>query len=523
MEKTSSLIQSKSILLICLTLFSWIIACCFSWYYFFQTIPLKYGYLIWISFQLLHICWAFYWLWGLHNFWHLTLSAFFIQRPIIPLTGRDESNPDIAILYTTRNDFDEKACQSCLEQDYPRTKLYICDDSSNGDIKEAINHFASRFPDIILIRRPNCYGFKAGNLNYALSHFVNEGLFLICDADEIIPKNYVSQILPFFNDEKVGFVQTAHKNRDDNNTFFQRYLGTTINLFYDYWFPLRNRFGFVTIMGHGVIIRKNVWEEINGFPEIVAEDLGFASAALAKGFRGLYTNEIHAYEAYPETYKAFINMNLKITSGTIEYFKKEFKNVIKSRAASNTEKLDILITYSSCFFGLIAMINLFGGIILAYMYKLEGNEKLDTWIYLIYLISPFTPVIPLIIKLLKNPYKSVRYLLIATMAYGSAIPAIAVRTVENLSKIRTPTFTVTGQVAKTKQNYFEFYPIILTGIICLAITIALKPPGYEATIWFALNFILGPSLIFIESKGLVGIVAKTALIIPLIAFMVLLI
>ena len=345
---------------------------------------------------------------------------------------------------------------------------------------------------------------------------------MVCDADEYLPHDFVDRTLPYFKDPKVSFVQTTHSARIISESVFSSTLGTTISFFFTYWFPLRNKFGFVTSIGHGVVIRRNVWEAIGGFPEIVAEDLAFASRALANGFRGIFISEVRAEESFPETYKAFLTMNLKITSGTIEYFKREFRNILFSSSATYTEKIDIVLTFSSWFFGIVALLNLFTGILLSYVYKIEGNRELETWIYILYFISPFTPVIPMIINILRSPWKYFRYFLMASMAYGSAVPAIAIRTLQNIFNTKIPTFNVTGAAAREKQHLLEYRWSLSIGLFFLFLSLILRPPGYEASVCFSLIFILGPFLIYYERKDFLGYLSRISVYIPLIVFVSLL-
>ena len=118
--------------------------------------------------------------------------------------------PDIAILYTTCNDFIEKSVQSCVDQDYKNFKVYILDDSRQPEYKLRIDTFASKYPKrVVVVRRPDKKGFKAGNMNFELTHFAtDEPYFAIADADEILPRDFLLKLVPVIeSDDSCGFVR----------------------------------------------------------------------------------------------------------------------------------------------------------------------------------------------------------------------------------------------------------------------------------------------------------------------------
>ncbi len=519
MADKTSLIEEKSPIIILLTLFSWLGLVLISWSYYYVTVPINYGFWLWMLFQSFHFWWAILWLWGIHNFWYLTLSSLSHDNSLSGIHNIN-SEPSVAILYTTYDDFDPIACKSCLEQTYSKTHLYICDDSKDPHIISDIDLFVRNFNDekLTVIRRNNNDGFKAGNLNYALQNFVNEPFFLICDADEFIPHSFVAEGLKYFNDPNVAFVQASHVTRHDPKTKFADILGLSTNIFYNYWFPLRNKFGFVSCFGHGVLIKKEVWQAIEAFPEVVTEDLTFASKALRYGMRGYFAKNLIAEEAFPENYKAFLAKTLKIISGTIEFFRTEYPKVLMSPRVSITEKMDILFTYSSCFFGVIAMFNFLSGMVLSYIYMNQGWDYLNPWVFIVYLISPFTPVVPLIINTIRDPSKYIRFLFIATLSFGSSIPLMAHSSIQCILKLTKPVFNITGMVAKERQNIWEYKYLGLFGLFFLIFSLLVKQPGYEASVCFSLIFICGPMLIYFDKDTIIGMISRIVSVFPWLVF-----
>jgi hypothetical protein len=92
----------------------------------------------------------------------------------------------VAIVMAVRDDFSETAAATMLDSDSPGYRLYLCDDSQTGSGRERVNRFAQTASEaVVVIRRDQPTGFKAGNLNHAVrSNIIKEPLLLIVDADE---------------------------------------------------------------------------------------------------------------------------------------------------------------------------------------------------------------------------------------------------------------------------------------------------------------------------------------------------
>lgn len=256
-----------------------------------------------------------------------------------------ENPPDIALLYTTCNDFRETSVLSCVEQDYANFTVYILDDSSNDDFKHQVDEFAAKHPNRVkVVRRANRKGFKAGNLNYGLGHATaGEPFFAIADADEVLPKDFLTRTMKrILTDANCGFVQANHQSNPDAPSSLSASLGAGIDAHWRWYHPLRNRYGFVMLLGHGALLRREAWEDIGGFPEIVSEDLAFALKIREHGWRGHFAEDIICYEDFPETIRAFRVRHMKWTRGTCEFLRKQMGSVIRSRNISLVEKFDVI-------------------------------------------------------------------------------------------------------------------------------------------------------------------------------------
>lgn len=300
-----------------------------------------------------------FWLYGIFHLFFLLYRFFPRKSSEIECLFDFQS---VAILYTTRNDFQMKAVQSCLDQSYPDSHLYILDDSTDTTYKAKIDEFHQANAErCSVVRRAGRQGFKAGNLNNALRyHTTHHEYFAVVDADEVLPADFLQKLLPYFTvDERIAFVQAYHEHNPVQPSRFAGDLATGIDFHWDVYQPPRNRHGFVIFYGHGAVIRRDVWEKVGGFPEIVSEDLAFSTRIRQMGYLGYFVREVTCHEDFPETYRQFRKRQEKWVQGACEYLHCEFLPFLCARGVSFAEKVDVLLSLFVLFIPALFLFYLF--------------------------------------------------------------------------------------------------------------------------------------------------------------------
>lgn len=206
------------------------------------------------------------WLYGFYNICVVVFARIYKRlagRRKDPLPSLPVNPPDIALLYTTCNDFVESSAESCVKQDYPNFTVYILDDSTDPVYKGWIDTFATKYQGLVrVVRRFDRRGFKAGNLNHALSTVARfEPFFAIADADEVLPSDFLRRLVPYLLVEPgFGFVQANHRHRPDASSQLAIAMGIGIDIHWRWYQPLRNWYGFVMLLGHGAVQPSKVPE-----------------------------------------------------------------------------------------------------------------------------------------------------------------------------------------------------------------------------------------------------------------------
>src|SRR5206468_10384925 len=104
-------------------------------------------------------------------------------------------------------------------------------------------------------------------------------IFTVIDADCILPQNFICSLLPLLlSDSKLAFVQVPCLPRTDQQHLLAKVMSPMLIPMWELYMRYRNRWGFVPFLGRGALLNREAWEATGGFPEIVAEDIGFALA-----------------------------------------------------------------------------------------------------------------------------------------------------------------------------------------------------------------------------------------------------
>lgn len=286
-----------------------------------------------------------FWLYGSFFAMQAIFSRLSLPRQEKP--PRMISGPPVAILYTTMHDFQPKAVLSCIGQKYANCHTFILDDSKNEDSKREVDDFAQLYPrDVTVIRRSDRVGYKAGNINNALENHVHGfEYFAVADADSVFPPYFIAELLPYFaDDSRVGFVQGGFEPDPEPSSKFSRDLGLQIRSMWKVFAPARNRYGSVIFLGHGGIVRYDVWQEIGGFPPLISEDLGLSHRARRLGYRGRFVPQVKSFEEFPESYVAFRKQQKRYVQGICQYIHHDLGPYLKSSKIPWFEKMDTLLT-----------------------------------------------------------------------------------------------------------------------------------------------------------------------------------
>ncbi|PHJ66527.1 UDP-glucose-beta-D-glucan glucosyltransferase [Nostoc linckia z18] len=205
----------------------------------------------------------------------------------------------------------------CQALDYTNKKIYLLDDKNRPEMK----YLAEELGCYYITRPDNSYA-KAGNLNNAIAQTHGE-LIVIFDADFVPTKNFLTRTVGFFQDKKIGLIQTQQSfyNSDPiaRNLGLENIVTPEGEVFHRHIQTSRDPSGSAICSGTSFVVRRSALEEIGGFvTESLSEDYFTGIRLSAQGYRLIYLNEKLSAGLAPENIPAYATQRLRWQQGTVQ-------------------------------------------------------------------------------------------------------------------------------------------------------------------------------------------------------------
>ena len=187
----------------------------------------------------------------------LVLYFFQVWRLIEPPLRRPTPGRTVDVFVTTYNEdvaLLRGTLTACIDMDYPHT-TYVLDDGARPEVQELADSLGVRY-----ISRTDRTHAKAGNLNNALEQTFGE-FVVILDADHVPYRHYITRLIGYFDDSRLGFVQAPHTTYNLDNFMGQwrassKAYWEDVRIFFEAVQLGKNRYGVACFCGSAAIFRR---------------------------------------------------------------------------------------------------------------------------------------------------------------------------------------------------------------------------------------------------------------------------
>lgn len=254
-------------------------------------------------------------------------------------SGKIDSYPHVTLQLPIFNEMYviERLIKSACEIDYPMEKMEIqvLDDSTDetvGIVAKIVKEYQNAGFDIQHIHRLDRTGFKAGALKEGLKTAKGE-FVAIFDADFIPKKNFLKIVLPFFNDPKIGMVQTRWEHLNRNYSLMTQIQALSLDGHFVIEQQVRNKANyFINFNGTSGMWRKScIFDAGNWEADTLTEDLDLSYRAQLKGWKFKYLTDFTTPAEVPSEINSVKSQQFRWTKGAIETCKKILPRVWKSK------------------------------------------------------------------------------------------------------------------------------------------------------------------------------------------------
>jgi cellulose synthase (UDP-forming) len=205
----------------------------------------------------------------------------------------------------------EKTLEACAQIRYPHT-TYLLDDTRDPRFREVAEKHGAVWLELVGLP-----GAKAGKINAALQR-TQEEFVLVLDPDHVPFPNFLDEVLGYFAEETVGFVQVSQAYYNQDRSFTARGAAEQTYGFYGPTQMGLHGYGCAVAIGANCTFRRRALESIGGHGIGLAEDLVTAIRLHAAGWRSVYAPVIVSRGLVPEDFGSFCKQQLKWARGVHE-------------------------------------------------------------------------------------------------------------------------------------------------------------------------------------------------------------
>lgn len=209
-------------------------------------------------------------------------------------------------------------------------------------------------------------GAKAGALNFCLERMdPDTEIVAVVDADYYSEPDFLSRLAPFFDDPRVGYVQTPHDYRD--------YAGNAY-LTGSYWeympnnkvdMPGVSEYGGAFTIGTMCLLRARVLRAVGGWAEwCLTEDSEVSVRLRAAGFGGIYLRETFGRGLIPDSFEDYKKQRFRWTAGPVQQLRRHWRLFLPSPWARPMPGWTKLLEVLRCIAPLQALAGVISGLLL---------------------------------------------------------------------------------------------------------------------------------------------------------------
>ena len=204
-----------------------------------------------------------------------------------------------------------RTLQAMQVMHYPHTS-YLCDEGNDPHLRQVCEQLG-----VIYVTRIDKSHAKAGNINNALRQATGE-FCVVLDPDHVLAPDFLDHVLPYFADDRVGFVQVVQAYGNQEESLVARGAAEQTYHFYGPLMMGMNAYGTVQAIGANCTFRRSALDSIGGHAAGLTEDMHTAMRLHAAGWKSVYVPKVLSRGLVPASLAAFYAQQLKWARGAFD-------------------------------------------------------------------------------------------------------------------------------------------------------------------------------------------------------------
>lgn len=224
--------------------------------------------------------------------------------------------------------------------DYPNLEVLVLDNNTKDPaVWEPVQKDCERLGDVFrFFHLENWPGFKAGAINFGLEHTAPDAeIVAVIDSDYIISPNWLKSMVPYFADDKVGFVQSPQDYRDHGLSTFKSMCYWEYAGFFNIGMVQRNEYNAIIQHGTMTMIRKSALLQVGRWGEwCICEDSELGLRLYEAGYDSVYCKESFGLGLMPDTFSGYMTQRFRWVYGAMQIIKHHWRQFLPGKQSSLT-------------------------------------------------------------------------------------------------------------------------------------------------------------------------------------------
>lgn len=274
------------------------------------------------------------------------------RRPRAPLSGYEsESRPKVSIhvpCYAEPPEIVIETLNALSRLDYPDYEVIVIDNNTTDpELWKPLERHCARLGERFrFFHVEGITGAKAGALNYIAPHVADDAELIACiDSDYVAQPDFLRRLTGFFDDPRMGFVQSSHDYRLWEDRHYQRACYWEYLPFYKQMLPALSEWGSSFTVGTMCIVRRRALQDAGGWAEwCLTEDSELAIRIHALGYTSVTIADTFGRGLVPETFTDYKKQRFRWTAGPMQQLRHHFR-LLLPRFLSTRSRMTALQKY----------------------------------------------------------------------------------------------------------------------------------------------------------------------------------
>ncbi|NOT11178.1 MAG: glycosyltransferase [Methylococcaceae bacterium] len=233
-----------------------------------------------------------------------------------------------------------KTLEALAKVDYPNLEVLVMDNNTKDPavwepVRDDCERLGSRFRFFHLENWP---GFKAGAINHALEQTASDAeIIAVIDSDYILSPDWLKRMVPYFDNENVGFVQSPQDYRDLHVSTFKSFCYWEYAGFFNIGMVQRNEYNAIIQHGTMTMIRKSALLEVGKWAEwCICEDSELGLRLYEAGYDSVYCKESFGRGLMPDTMSGYMTQRYRWVYGAMQIIKAHWRSFLPTKKSPLT-------------------------------------------------------------------------------------------------------------------------------------------------------------------------------------------